>query len=147
MCWPVPGVQIVGSAQRDVSRGKKKKAMGWDRGWKQRNAVPSSLPLPLFLLIFSSLSDRAGRRAALHYLNAWNRLQRCLCLNQGRDLFSRTIVRHQVPVYIPFLLVLWHSTALCSLLTSCFKMASDRATWSNYVQTVHSHLSGTRGVN
>ena len=104
--------------------------MGWDRGWKQRNAVPSSLPLPLFLLIFSSLSDRAWRRAALHYLNAWNRIQRCLCLNQGRDLFSRTIVRHQVPVYIPFLLVLWHSTALCSLLTSCFK-------W---------HLTGLHGV-
>ena len=34
-----------------------------------------------------------------------------------------------------------------AVITSCFKMASERATWSNYVQTVHSHLSGTQGVN
>ena len=36
------------------------------------------------------------------------------------------------------------STALFSLLSSCFKMASDRAKWSNYV---HSHISGTQSVN
>ena len=36
------------------------------------------------------------------------------------------------------------STALFSLLSSCFKMESDRAKWSNYV---HSHISGTQSVN
>ena len=36
------------------------------------------------------------------------------------------------------------STALFSLLSACFKMASDRAKWSNYV---HSHISGTQAVN
>ena len=36
------------------------------------------------------------------------------------------------------------TTALFYLLSSCFKMASDRAKWSNYV---HSHISGTQSVN
>ena len=38
----------------------------------------------------------------------------------------------------------WQSTTLFSLLSSCFKMASDREKWSNYV---HSHISDTQGVN
>ena len=105
---------------------RKKKRWGETGGkTKERRSLLSpspSLPSYFFLALW--------RSAALHYLNAWNRLQRCLCLNQGRDLFSRTIVRHQVPVYIPFLLVLCHSTALCSLLTSCFKR----------------HLTGLHGV-
>ena len=43
------------------------------------------------------------------------------------------------------ILVLGQSTAaLYSLLSSCFKMASDRAKWSNHL---HSHISGTQGVN
>ena len=36
------------------------------------------------------------------------------------------------------------STALFSLISSCFKMESDRAKWTNYV---HSHISGTQSVN
>ena len=36
------------------------------------------------------------------------------------------------------------STALFSLLSACFKMASDRVTWSNYVP---SRISGTQSVN
>ena len=44
----------------------------------------------------------------------------------------------------PFLLVLGQSTALYSLLRPCFKMASDRAKWSNYVGSC---LSSTQGVN
>ena len=36
------------------------------------------------------------------------------------------------------------STALFSLLSSCLKMASDRAKWGNYV---HRHISGTQSVN
>ena len=35
-------------------------------------------------------------------------------------------------------------TALFLLLSSYFKVASDRAKWSNYV---HSHISGTQSVN
>ena len=35
-------------------------------------------------------------------------------------------------------------TALFSLLNSCFKMASDRTKWSNYV---HSHMSGIQSVS
>ena len=96
---------------------------------KERGSLLSpspSLPSYFFLALWPS---RTSRRAPLseRLEQVW---QRCLCLNQGRDLFSRTIVRHQVPVYIPFLLVLWHSTALCSLLTSCFKR----------------HLTGLHGV-
>ena len=34
-------------------------------------------------------------------------------------------------------------TALFSVLSSCFRMASDRAKWSN---DVHSHISGTQSV-
>ena len=36
------------------------------------------------------------------------------------------------------------STALFLLLSSCFKMASNRAKWSHYV---HSHIWGTQSVN
>ena len=36
------------------------------------------------------------------------------------------------------------STAFFSGVSSCFKMASDRAKWSN---DVHSHMSGTQSVN
>ena len=42
------------------------------------------------------------------------------------------------------LLVLGMPTALYSLLSSCFKMASDKAKWSNYIQ---SHIWGTKSVN
>ena len=52
--------------------------------------------------------------------------------------------RHLVPVCRPFLLVLGKFTTLYLLLKSCFKMASDRAKWSNYV---HGYISGTQGVN
>lgn len=43
-----------------------------------------------------------------------------------------------------FLLVLGISTAFYSLLSSCFKVASDKAKWSNYIQ---SQISGTKSVN
>lgn len=43
-----------------------------------------------------------------------------------------------------FLFVLGLSTAVYSLLSSCFKMASDKAKWSNYIQN---HISGTKSVN
>ena len=41
------------------------------------------------------------------------------------------------------LLVLGQSNALYLLLNSCFKMAPDRAKWSNHV---HSDISGTQVV-
>ena len=44
----------------------------------------------------------------------------------------------------PFLIVLGKCRALYSLLSSCFKMTSDRAKWSNYV---YSYISSTQGVN
>ena len=37
-----------------------------------------------------------------------------------------------------------HSFVLYSLLSSCFKMASEKAKWSDYP---HSYISGTQGVN
>ena len=43
-----------------------------------------------------------------------------------------------------FLFVLGLSTAVYSLLSSCLKMASDKAKWSNYIQN---HISGTKSVN
>ena len=43
-----------------------------------------------------------------------------------------------------FLVSCGQSTALFSVLSSCLKMAADRAKWSNYV---HSHISGTQSVN
>ena len=49
----------------------------------------------------------------------------------------------RVPVCTLFLLVLRQSTALYSLLSSCFKIASDGEKWSNYV---HNHISDTQGV-
>ena len=52
--------------------------------------------------------------------------------------------KHRVPVRRPFLLVLGQCTALYWLLSSCFKMTSDREKWSNYV---HSYMSITQGVN
>ena len=59
--YPVPGVQIVGTAGRDVNR---KNSDGAGKG------VRVNLP-HLHLLIFVPLSYFC---AALHYLNAWNRL-------------------------------------------------------------------------
>ena len=52
--------------------------------------------------------------------------------------------KHRVPFRRPFLIVLGQSTAFYLLLSSCFKMASYRAKWSNYV---HSHISSIQGVN
>ena len=49
---------------------------------------------------------------------------------------------HRVPVRTQFLFR--QSTALFSLLGSCFKMASDWAKWSSYV---HSLISDTQSVN
>ena len=51
---------------------------------------------------------------------------------QGQVIFLGHKNGHRVRVYTPFLLVLGKSTALYSLLSSCFKMASDRVKWSNY---------------
>ena len=50
---------------------------------------------------------------------------------------------YRVAVYTPSL-VLGQFPALYSLLSSCFKMTSGRAKWSNYEL---SHISGTQGVN
>ena len=52
----------------------------------------------------------------------------------------------EVPKWAPGLCVhtLFVSSALHSLLSSCFKMASDREKWSNYE---HSCISGAQGVN
>ena len=100
--------------------------MGWDRGWKQRNAIPSSLPLPLFLLTFPSLSDVAPRSTIWTPGTGYNG---ACAWAQGRDFLVYN-GEHQVPVCIPFSSVLRHSTALCSLLTSCFKR----------------HLTGLHGV-
>ena len=47
-------------------------------------------------------------------------------------------------MWIRFWLVLGQSTALYSLQSSCFKMASDRAKWSDYIR---SYISSTETVN
>ena len=60
-------------------------------------------------------------------------------------LMDRPLSRkHQVPVRRPFLLVLGQCTTLYWLLSSCFRMTSDREKRSNYV---HSYISITQGVN
>ena len=134
----------MGTAQRDVSRRKKKKRWG-EKGGENKGTPfpPLSLSLSSFLFFPHSLTSR---RAPLS-----ERLEQVTTVPVPEHKVEPFVLvhnsEHQVPVYIPFSSVLRHSTALCSLLSSCFKMASDRATRSNYVQTVHSHLSGTRGVN
>ena len=62
--YPFPGIQL--SRGRSEEMRVEKTARGWGRGWE----VPSSLPFP-HLLIFS---PALLLRAALHYLNAGNRL-------------------------------------------------------------------------
>ena len=96
---------------------------------KERGSLLSpspSLPSYFFLALWPSLTSR---RAPLS-----ERLEQVTTVpvpeSRSRLVLAHNIVRHQVPVYIPFLLVLWHSTALCSLLTSCFKR----------------HLTGLHGV-
>ena len=59
MCWPVPGVQIVGTAQRDVSRRKKKERWG-EKGGENKGTPfpPLSLSLSSFLFFPRSLTSR-----------------------------------------------------------------------------------------
>ena len=55
---------------------------------------------------------------------------------QGRDLViagTKVDTCHRVLVCTPFLVSSGQPTALYSLQSSCFKMASDRAKWSDYV--------------
>lgn len=52
---------------------------------------------------------------------------------QGFDLVLGHERGHWVPVWTLILLVLGQSTVLYWLLSSCFKVAPDRAKWSNYV--------------
>ena len=59
--FPVPGVQIVGTARRDVNRKKKR----W--GGKGGESFSPASSSPYF-------SPAALLCTALHYLNAWNRL-------------------------------------------------------------------------
>ena len=146
MCWPVSGVQIVGTAQRDVSRRKKKKRWGEKGGENKGTPFPPlslSLSLSSFLFFPHSLTSR---RAPLS-----ERLEQVTTVPVPEHKVEPFVLvhnsEHRVPVYIPFSSVLRHSTALCSLLSSCFKMAPHRATWSNYVQTEHSHISVAQGVN
>ena len=63
---------------------------------------------------------------------------------KNETLFYGTKVGTRVPVRRPFLIVLGKCRALYSLLSSCFKMTSDRAKWSNYV---YSYISSTQGMN
>ena len=63
---------------------------------------------------------------------------------QGRDFVLVHKSGHRVPLCTLFLQVIWQSTALYSLLSWRFKMASDGANWINYVR---SHISGTQGAN
>ena len=55
---------------------------------------------------------------------------------QGRDLViagTKVDTCHRVLAGTPFLVSSGQPTALYSLQSSCFKMASDRAKWSDYV--------------
>ena len=75
-------------------------------------------------------------------------IKRLLLLLFGNGAGNHDLVlRHEsglrVPVCTLFLLVLRQSTALYSLLSSCFKIASHGEKWSNYV---HNHISDTQGV-
>ena len=64
---PVPGVQIMGTAKRNVSKIEKGEGVGSGRGWERaREPVPSSLPLYFFPALLL--------RATLHHPNASNRL-------------------------------------------------------------------------
>ena len=62
---------------------------------------------------------------------------------QSLDLVLGHKSGHRVPMHTIFV-GSGQSKALFALLSSCFKMASDSANWSNYV---HSHISGTQSVN
>ena len=67
---------------------------------------------------------------------------------QGRDLViagTKVGSCHRVLACTPFLVSSGpgQPTALYSLQSSCFKMASDRAKWSDYV---HSYISSTQGI-
>ena len=73
------------------------------------------------------------------------RSRRHSCLYHTRILeISSLALKHQHLTQTKFLLVLGMSTALYSLLSSCFEMASDKAKWSNFIQ---SHISSTKSVN
>ena len=64
---------------------------------------------------------------------------------QGLNLVRRYKSGHWVPLCTQYYFVSsGQSTALFLLLSSCFKMASNRAKWSHYV---HCHISGTQTVN
>ena len=52
---------------------------------------------------------------------------------QGGDLVLERKSGHLVPAFTPFLLVMGQPIGLYSPLSLCFKMASDRTKWSNYV--------------
>ena len=55
---------------------------------------------------------------------------------QGRDLVmagTKVDTCHRILAGTPFLVSSGQPTALYSLQSSCFKMASDRAKWSDYV--------------
>ena len=54
---------------------------------------------------------------------------------QGRDLVLVHKSGHRVPLCTLFLQEMGQSTALYSLISSRFKMASDVANWSNYVRS------------
>lgn len=51
---------------------------------------------------------------------------------------------HRIRVQIVFVQSSEAAISLCSVLSSCFKMMSDSAKWSNYE---HRNISGTEGVN
>ena len=64
---------------------------------------------------------------------------------RDRDLVLEHKSRHRPYVHNVFVSSgAVHSFVLYSLLSSCFKMASEKAKWSDYP---HSYISGTQGVN
>ena len=65
---------------------------------------------------------------------------------QGFDLVLSHERGHWVPVWTPILLVLGQSTVLYWLLSSCFRVALDRAKWSNYVDYTVTLLGYSRSV-
>ena len=71
---------------------------------------------------------------------------RCRCLSTRYRPCTRDLAQKWAPG--PYAHTVFvrsgQSTAMFSLLSACFKMASDRATWGNYV---HSHVLGTQSVN
>ena len=67
---------------------------------------------------------------------------------QGRDLViagTKVDTCHRVLAGTPFLVSSGQPTALYSLQSSCFKMASDRAKWSDYVPRGGGVLGISRG--